>query len=187
MTNRKREPKGTSTGGQFAPSANPESSALILESADGTSVTVAVSRHIDLTEPVKTNAEAVDWCDAELARVEGEYNAMVEGGRALDPDAEELRDYVDELRDQLVDHQRDLITELRAGQEDSFDLNGSIADTICYRVSKHTPETIAKVKALLSDWEPDYEAFDDAISSEADAVMEQMRDELVAIVGEFEE
>ncbi len=186
MTNQKRDPKGTSTGGQFATSANPEPTALVLEGADGESVTVAMSRHIDLTEPVTTNAEAVAWCEAEIERVEGEYNAMVEGGRALDPDAEELRDYVDELRDQLVDHQRDLIADLRAG-EDSFDLNGSIADTICYRVSKHTPETIAKVKALLSDWEPDYEAFDDAISSEADAVMEQMRDELVAIVGEFEE
>lgn len=191
MENQKREPKGTKAGGQFAASANPESTALVLESADGSSVTVAVSRHIDLTEPVKTNSEAVAWCEAEIERVEAEYNAMVEGGHALDPDAEELRDYIDELRDELVDHQRELIAELSSRQS-ALDLEGSVAARIVERIGPWDYEeggydkTVARVRALLDDMVPDYEVFDDAIGAEASEVMVKKRDELVAIFGEFE-
>ena len=109
-TNQKRQPKGTSDGGKFAPDVNAES-------------TVLLAPDIDLTQPVKTTEDAVAWCEGELEKTTRDHEAMVSVGKSLDPDALDLRDYMDELRDQLVDHQRDLIAELRAGS--ASDLHGS--------------------------------------------------------------
>lgn len=101
-----RQPKGTATGGQFASSANPEST-LALNDEVG----------IDLTQPVESPDQAIAWCEGELAKTIGEYDEMVSTGMSEDPDALELRDYMDELRDQLVGHQRDMIAELRKGAQ----------------------------------------------------------------------
>ena len=167
MTNLNREPKGKSTGGQFAPDVNPESTIalppelsaaeqLTFEPGDWVltsegkldSINVVyqpeseddeicyrlahfndrvylasqlrrpdeVDEVFDLTQPVKTPTEAIAWCEGELAQTVKKYDEMVEAGKSDDPDALDMRDYMDELRDQLVDHQRDLIAELRTNR-----------------------------------------------------------------------
>jgi hypothetical protein len=108
----KRQPKGTDTGGQFAASVNQESTVSLDE--------VPV---VDLTEPVRTTEEAIAWCEGELEMTNKEYEEMVSAGKSDDPDALDMRDYMDELRDQLVDHQRDIIAELRKDREENPSLD----------------------------------------------------------------
>ncbi len=89
---------------------------------------------VDLTQPVKTNAEAVAWCEAELEKIAQQYSDVVDAGKSETPEAWDLRDSIEELRDQLVDHQRDLISEQREEldrRRKHFDLDEAIFSNVC--------------------------------------------------------
>ncbi len=200
MADQNREPKGTSTGGQFAASSNPEATALILEGADGTGVTVAVSRQIDLTEPF-----SIEDARSQIALLNSEVEEVYElkasredgGGDTLDELIDEgellvvLKNSIIRKQDEIIAAQQRELVRVRASQS-SFDLEGSMAGRICERIgplyddSHQYNEAVEKVRAVIGDWSPDYETFDDAIGDEASEVMREKRDELVAIFGEFD-
>jgi hypothetical protein len=132
MTNQSRQPKGSETGGQFASSVNPESTVLLDDEPTP----------LDLTEPVRTTDEAIAWCEGELDKINKEYEEMVSAGHSEDPDALDMRDYMDDLRDQLVDHQRDLIAELRRNF-DGFNLDRAIFDNVCATIESRREEDLS--------------------------------------------
>ncbi len=111
------------------------------------------SEPLDLTQPVKTNAEAVAWCEAELERITQEYSDMVDAGKSETPEAWDLRDSIEELRDQLVDHQRDLISEQREELErrqDHFDVEEKIFDNVCAHIEIRRLKHLEKMRGV--DW-----------------------------------
>ncbi len=137
-------------------------------------------------------------CETEIARLKNEFNANCDNGDGdsdllLDLQAEIVGNYekIARLQQMNLEAQRAEIAKLKSSRS-GFDLEGSMAGRIRERIgplyddSQQYNEAVEKVRAVIGDWSPDYEAFDDAIGEEASDVMREKRDELVAIFGEFD-
>lgn len=164
-----RQPKGTATGGQFAPDVNPETTVELRDAQDGRDLECSQcgSEASFASDLAATSAGWQIGADTVCAHCVG-----ILSNRATPTPLQKANSELEALRLELKQ---------RRG---TFNLEEIVAGNICSRLGDQGK--FEQVLEVINDWQPGYDRFDMAMSSETDWAMDERHDDLVAIFGELD-